>query len=139
MKNLEQREQIAAIAVLARLGEHFDDPCFGFVHHSPNGGARSVVTGAQMKAMGTRRGFPDLILPIPRGACGLALELKAGKGRATPEQADWLRAFEGWGWTVQLCRSAGSVVRAVLGHLGYGIEPQFENWVLMAGGTWSDS
>lgn len=138
MKNREEREQVAAIAVLARLAEHHRDPSFGLVHHSPNGGARSVVTGARMKAMGTRRGFPDLILavPSPHGRLGLVIEVKAGKGKETPEQTAWLMAFHRWGWTVRVCRSAGAVVREVLAHLGYGVEPQFENWILMAGGSW---
>lgn len=145
MKNLEEREQVAAISALGHIGERHGDPRFGWLHHSPNGGARSVVTGARMKAMGTRKGFPDLILPIPAGAGrfrGLAIEMKAGKGTTTPEQRAWLEAFHQWSWHVEVCRSAGAVVRAVMAHLGYIHTDSeaiwLENLVLMAGGTWSD-
>ena len=41
---------------------------------------------------GDAKGFPDLVLL--RGPRGLAIELKVGKNKATPEQIKWLRAFE---------------------------------------------
>lgn len=38
-------------------------------------------------------GFPDLL--AIRGARLLAIELKVGRRKVTPEQAEWLRAFDG--------------------------------------------
>lgn len=35
-----------------------------WLHHSPNGGARSKVEAAILKAMGVKAGEPDLVLPI---------------------------------------------------------------------------
>ncbi len=75
-----------------------------WAHHSPAGGARSAVTGARFKAMGVRRGFPDFALYVPRaGFCGLAIELKAAKGRPTTEQIEWLDHLASAGWMAALC------------------------------------
>ena len=82
----------------------YDRGAWELTHHSPNGGARSAVTGARLKAMGVRRGFPDLTLWLPRGGFhGLAVELKAAKGRPTPEQLDWLAHMSAIGWRAEVC------------------------------------
>lgn len=86
-------------------------PALRMLFHPPNGGSRHKAVGAKLKAMGTRQGVPDLLLPVPRlgghdGACeriehnGLALELKSPKGRLRPEQAWWLKRLKGQGWAV---------------------------------------
>lgn len=75
-----------------------------WVFHVPNGGARSRVTGARLKAMGVRQGVPDLMLCAPRnGFHGLAVELKAAKGRPTPEQLAWLDHLGSIGWMAVVC------------------------------------
>ncbi len=65
-------------------------------YHVPNGEYRSPKTGARLKAMGVQRGVADLCLLIPRGPFqyGMAcfLELKAAKGRQTPEQRAFMDA-----------------------------------------------
>lgn len=38
-------------------------------------------------------GFPDLVLLHPRLGRLLVIELKAAKGRATPQQVEWLEGF----------------------------------------------
>ena len=75
-----------------------------WMHHSPNGGLRSPVTAARLKAMGVRRGFPDLMLWVARGGHrGLAIELKASRGKPTLEQLEWLGHMGGMGWIAVLC------------------------------------
>lgn len=75
-----------------------------WLHHSPNGGHRTRVTAARLKAMGVRRGFPDLTLWLPRGGFhGLAIELKAGRNRATAEQIAWLDHMASTGWMAVCC------------------------------------
>ncbi len=66
-------------------------PAFkGLLHHSPNGGKRNLREAARFKAMGTRAGFPDLALLVPRrGRYGLFVEMKSGHGRQTAEQRWW--------------------------------------------------
>ena len=68
--------------------------------HIPNGGARNAITGAKLKAEGTRPGFPDYALLVPRGTfCGLFLELKKRKGgKVSAAQADWLDALRRQGY-----------------------------------------
>ena len=75
-----------------------------WLYHSPAGGVRNKVTAWRLKAMGARRGFPDLTLWLPRGGFhGLAVELKAGRNKMTPEQADWLAHMSSAGWMVACC------------------------------------
>lgn len=91
----EQQIQRVLMAWLRRQHPREAD----WVHHSPNGGYRAKSTASALKAAGTRKGFPDLIYPIRRGGfCGLVLELKAPKGRLSPEQTVWLDLFARQGW-----------------------------------------
>jgi hypothetical protein len=52
--------------------------------HPANGGARSVIEGAILKACGVRAGTPDLI--CVRGGKTFGLELKAEGGRLSDAQ-----------------------------------------------------
>lgn len=82
-------------------------PELRFLHHSPNGGQRDGFTGAQMKALGTKPGFPDLILPVRSGHTpGLVIEMKSATGRTSDAQDDWLEHFKGQQWAVAVARSA---------------------------------
>ncbi len=81
-------------------------PALRFLHHSPNGGARSGFTGAQMKALGTKPGFPDLILPVRNGFTGLVIEFKSATGKTSPEQKEWLQHFEQQDYQTHIARSA---------------------------------
>ena len=65
----------------------------------PNGGARSVVTGAILKAEGALRGVADLLLLVPsNGYHGLCIEMKAAKGRQSPHQKLWEQAVTAQGY-----------------------------------------
>jgi hypothetical protein len=67
--------------------------------HFPAGGKRSVITGAILKAMGTRRGVPDLLVVFDGRLFGL--ELKNGRrGKLSPAQVECQAAL----------RAAGAVV-----------------------------
>ena len=71
-----QRSVIAQLQWRARPGV--------FAFHVPNGGWRSKIEGAILKAIGTVAGVPDIIC-IFEGRC-YALELKAERGRVTDLQ-----------------------------------------------------
>jgi len=105
------------------------EPALEMLFHVPNGGSRHIAEATKLKAMGTRQGVPDLLLPVPRlgghdKACeriehnGLALELKSAKGRLRPEQAWWLRQLQDQGWAVAVAwtfSEARHVFRSYLG------------------------
>lgn len=61
----------------------------------PNGGARSGIQGAKLKAEGVSPGIPDLFVPEWR----LWVEMKRAKGgTVSPEQKDWMAYLEGVGY-----------------------------------------
>lgn len=96
-------EDAIQIALLEWL-RLYDRRAWEFTHHSPNGGYRNPVTAARLKAMGVRRGFPDITIWLPRGGFhGLAIELKAGRNKATAEQIGWLDHMGSIGWLATVC------------------------------------
>lgn len=94
-------------------------PALAFLHHSPNGGKRDGFTGAQMKALGVKPGFPDLILPARSGQHpGLAIEMKSSTGRVSDEQAAWLDYLTGQQWATAVARSADEARTILCDYLG---------------------
>lgn len=62
----------------------------------PNGGTRSKIQGATMKAEGVIRGVPDLYIP----RWNMWIEMKRTKGgTVSPEQADWITYLRSIGHT----------------------------------------
>ena len=62
---------------------------YSFRHfHVPNEGKRSIYLHAKMKKMGLKSGCPDIIVEYPQGKL-LYIELKAPKGRLSPNQKLW--------------------------------------------------
>jgi VRR-NUC domain len=97
-------------------------PGLARLHHSPNGGKRSGLTGAQMTALGTKKGFLDLILPVAaRGKVGLVIEMKYGSGKLTPQQLEWIAHFESEGWQTDVCFNAEEARRTIC--LYFGVPP----------------
>jgi hypothetical protein len=80
-------------------------PELGLLVHIPNGGLRNMPEAVRFKAEGVRKGFPDLLLPVARGAYhSLAIELKRRKGgKPSPEQRDWLSALNEQGYLALIC------------------------------------
>lgn len=78
-------------------------PALGLAFHAANEGKRAPWRAARE---GIRAGVPDVLLPVPRGDwTGLAVELKAGRGRLTPAQSDWLDRLAAEGWRTHVHRS----------------------------------
>lgn len=69
-----------------------------------NGGVRlSMNQAKRMKAAGYLRGIPDLLFFEARdGFLGLALELKAPKGRISPIQRQRIEEFRLRGWRAEI-------------------------------------
>lgn len=100
----EEREQAELVAWFKR--EH-GEAAAARLHHSPNGGARHKATAARMKLLGVRRGFPDLVLYLPRhGRPGLAIEFKPTEParRVSKEQRQWLEWLAECGFEAHVAR-----------------------------------
>lgn len=90
------------------------------LHHSPNEGLlpKTARDGAKRKAMGTRAGFPDLVLLVPAGGSPyLCIELKTPAGRLSESQKAYMRAVTGAGGRYAVCRSAEEFERTVRAYL----------------------
>lgn len=104
-KNPEQQFQIQ-VASFLRATLH-DSVLWTAIGHGGGG----KVRGALLKAMGLRKGIPDLVLFYANTV--LWLELKAPKGRVSPEQ-DAFRVWSGtMGHYLKVCRTIDDVHEAL--------------------------
>lgn len=89
------------------------------LHHSPNGGRRSIREAARFKAMGTRAGFPDLVLLVPRLGCGaLFLELKTPKGAQSASQKRYQALLEANGYKYIIIRKFEQFQKVISTYMG---------------------
>jgi hypothetical protein len=78
---------------------------------TPNGGLRTPREAALMKATGQRAGVPDLWVMWPGNLGGI--ELKAPKGKLSPEQQLWREITEANLHRWACCRSVTEVVETL--------------------------
>lgn len=83
-------------------------------------GGGGLIRGAQLKRMGVKKGVPDIIVLHPVASAGseygcwlIGIELKAPKGRQSPEQVAVQAAFEQAGGMYHVCRSVEEVEDAL--------------------------
>lgn len=89
------------------------------IAHIPNEGKRSIVNGARLKRSGLRKGFPDLTIPVPKGTYhGLYIEMKSAKGRATPEQKEWITLLRNNGYVAEVCHGWREAVEIIDKYMG---------------------
>lgn len=93
--NLEHKFQVALVSAARRANPRI------ILRAIPNGGARNVIVATKLKAEGVTRGTPDLFCLIPGVGVGF-LELKAPRGKLTPEQETFRDQCEACGvpWAV---------------------------------------
>lgn len=73
--------------------------------HVPNGGSRGPAEAGRFKAMGVKKGVPDVFLDVPRrGFHGLRIEMKRRRGGVlSDEQADWIDWYNSNGYRAVVC------------------------------------
>lgn len=93
--------------------------------HCPNGGRRTIGVARKLKAAGTKRGVPDVLIfsPPPKqpagGAVGVAIELKRAKGgRVSPDQKRFMDGLQECGWVCYVAHGATPAIK-FLKELGY--------------------
>lgn len=100
------------------VGVHPELAC---LTHVPNGGKRGKVEAARLAGQGVRKGFPDLILPVPRGPYGgLQIELKAPDGKVSEEQSDWIKRLNRHGNRAVICWGAENARLEIMNYLTLG-------------------
>ena len=94
-------------------------PELEWLYHIPNGGKRRKVEAARFKAMGVKRGVPDLCLPVPRGGYhGLYIEMKRREdGRLSKDQAEWIDGLLENGYCACRCDGWEQAVAVLEGYL----------------------
>ena len=103
----EEDLQIAVIDLLRRFAKP------GVIYfHCANGGYRNPREAARFKAMGVLPGVSDIIISMPGGKMGF-LELKAGKGKITKAQNNFLNAVATNGHWAICCMDMSSVAYAL--------------------------
>lgn len=86
--------------------------------HVPNGGYRTVVEAAQLKASGVVPGIPDLILLIPaKGFSCLEIEVKEPGGRVSADQTEVHTIHRQAGAKVVVCWSIEEIKKEILDYL----------------------
>ena len=97
MNRLEQELQIAFFDwVEWQKGRY---PELERMHHIPNGGKRTKAEAAIFKAMGVKRGVPDVFLPAPRGIYhGLYIEFKSPEEKPSKDQKELLQGLQEAGY-----------------------------------------
>lgn len=80
----------------------------------PNGGKRHIGTAKKLKAEGVKSGVPDITLQVARGGFnGLWIELKAGKGKPTPNQLLWLHNLTEQDYLAVVCVGAKAGIQQI--------------------------
>ena len=115
----EDQEQ-AFLFQWAKRNEHHI-PELALLFAIPHGGHRSKRTAALMKLTGTKRGVPDIFLPVARnGYHGLWIELKRcdKSARPTPEQKEWIERLSAQGYRAVVCHGFESARDTIIEYLG---------------------
>lgn len=102
-RKVKRKEDQLQCAIVYLLKKDFPNL---FYFHSPQGMKSTAKEGAKMKAMGVKRGTPDLIFLWATDCLQMgAVELKTATGRLQPEQKAWRDEFITMGGKYAVCRS----------------------------------
>jgi hypothetical protein len=107
---MNREEQNTQIAAMRFLDAALIPPAFAF--HVPNGGKRTRVEAAILKAMGVKAGVPDVFVIAPGTV--VAIEMKAKGGTARKNQEARMADLRECGISTAVCRTVGEVEATVL-------------------------
>lgn len=94
-------------------------PELALLHHIKNETTEGKKQVAIDKAMGVKKGVPDLFLPVSRGQYhGLYIEMKNETGRATEAQKWWGEQLLQQGYFWEVCHGWQSAARMLEWYLG---------------------
>ena len=112
MKHVEHLEQTKFIQRVRHTRK--DILCFAV----PNGGYRKRKEAIRLKAEGVLAGVPDIMVAQPtEDHCGLFLEFKTEKGRASDKQKVVMAKLQKAGYKAIIVRSADEAWEALLKYL----------------------
>lgn len=99
----EEEEQITLFEWAGRMTYTY--PELRWLYHVPNGGSRGKAEAGRFKAMGVRKGVPDVALDIPRGGLhGLRIEMKRRDGgKLSDAQREWIDHYNAIGYRAVVC------------------------------------
>lgn len=95
-------------------------PCLRLLYAIPNGGKRPINVARKMKRTGTKKGVPDICLPVPKGPYhGAYIELKRKKGgQLSTEQRQWLRDLSDQGYYCEVFKGWEAAAKAISSYIG---------------------
>lgn len=94
------------------------------VYHIPNEGRRSPRGGAALRRQGLRAGVPDLCVPVARGRYhSLYIEMKAGGGKVSPAQAEWITLLRSHGMCAAVCYGSRNAAALIDRYMALGEPP----------------
>lgn len=90
------KEDVLQNQVMRYIGLKYPKTLFT---HVANEGKRTPFEQYKMKYLGTKPGIPDIMIFEPNETKnGLAIELKVGYNKPTPNQLKWLKSLENNNW-----------------------------------------
>lgn len=100
-------------------------PELAFLFHIKNETTEGAQRVAVDRAMGVKKGVPDLFLPVARGQYhGLFIELKNETGRANDAQEWWGAKLTENGYFWEVCHGWESATRVIEWYLSLKNEPR---------------
>ena len=109
----EEDEQITLFEWAAAMTYTYPD--LRWLYHVPNGGSRGKAEAGRFKAMGVRKGVPDVALDIPRGGFhGLRVEMKRRDGgKLSDAQRQWIDHYNAIGYRAVVCHGWQEAAKAI--------------------------
>lgn len=125
----EHGHQAALFAYFALAENQIRWPEVKWMFAVPNGGQRSAISGARLKAEGVKPGVPDIIFPLRRYPfSGLVLEMKKKGGKTSIEQDEYIGFLISQEFKCVVCYSWIEAKDAVIEYCN-GKDEGFQSWV----------